>query len=128
MAGQASQPIAPISQPTGDVSKHAIPTGDVSKHAIPVVGDETAPRPELGQPTLSPNAIRQRASRIFTPRANGSLKVSETIYKEWKAKGKERKTLEQIFAQCGYDPVIWVSFSVEGLEDITWAPQIVPGC
>ena len=74
--------------------------------AIPDVKDGTAPRPQVGVPTLSPDAIRSRARRVFTPRANGSLKVSDAIFKEWNRKGSvERKNLEMIFAQCGYNPV-----------------------
>lgn len=70
---------------------------------IPELGDEEAPKPALGVHHVSPDAIRQRAKRIFTPRADGSLKVSQKIFEEWKGKGKERKCLEQIFKQCGYD-------------------------
>ena len=63
------------------------------------------PKPQLGAPTLSPEAIRSRAKRIFTPRANGQLKVSAEIYQEWHKKGsKERRNLELIFKQCGYSP------------------------
>ena len=68
------------------------------------VGDEKAPKPKVGEHDLSPAAIRQRATRIFTPRVDGTLKVSEVIYREWKGRGKERKLLEQIFRQCGYSP------------------------
>ena len=68
------------------------------------VGDATAPKFDVGDHHLSPNAIKQRSKRIFTRRVDGSLKVSEKIYGEWKSKGPARKTLEQIFKQCGYDP------------------------
>ena len=77
-----------------------------SKTKIPDVHDTKAPRPTVGVHTLSPEAIRSRARRIFTPRTNGTLKVSEAIFKEWNRKGSvERKNLEMIFAQCGYSPV-----------------------
>jgi len=69
-----------------------------------LVGDQKAPAPKVGEHDLSPAAIRQRATRIFTPRVDGTLKVSEVIYREWKGKGKEKKLLEQIFRQCGYSP------------------------
>ena len=66
--------------------------------------DETAPRFGVDQHHLSENAIRQRAKRMFTRRVDGSLRVSETIFNEWKSKGKARKNLEQIFKSVGYDP------------------------
>ena len=70
---------------------------------IPEIGDESAPKPRLGEHHISPEAIRQRAKRVFTPRADGSLKVSQKIFDEWKGRGKARKNLEEIFKQCGYD-------------------------
>ena len=72
--------------------------------AAPLLSDPRAPRPSLGEHDLSPGAIRQRANRIFTPRADGTLKVSQVIFNEWRSKGKDRKLLEQIFRQCGYNP------------------------
>lgn len=71
---------------------------------IPELGDPLAPTSKLGVHDLNSDAVRQRAKRIFTPRADGSLKVSQAIFDEWKSKGKERKNLEMIFKQCGYDP------------------------
>ena len=72
---------------------------------IPHLSDTSASKPRPGEPTLSPGAIKQRARRIFTPRANGTLKVSQTVFNEWQKKNsKERKTLECIFQSCGYDP------------------------
>lgn len=70
---------------------------------IPELGDVSAPKPRLGEHHISPEAIRQRAKRVFTPRADGSLKVSQKIFDEWKGRGKARKNLEEIFKQCGYD-------------------------
>ena len=72
---------------------------------VPELGDQTAKKPELGSFQLSPQAIRMRTQRIFQRRSNGQLKVSETIFKEWQGKGARRAMLEQIFHQCGYDPV-----------------------
>lgn len=83
----------------GTVSKVKVEPDD-----IPALGDEYAVQPELGAPQLSPGAISQRARRIFTPRANGTLKVSKKIFDEWHGKSKERRTLEEIFKRCGYDP------------------------
>ena len=71
---------------------------------IPEYGNMNAPKYEKYEHHLSENAIRCRARRIFTPRVDGSKKVSETVFKEWHSKGQPRKNLEQIFKQCGYDP------------------------
>ena len=71
---------------------------------IPDYCDTNAPKFEKHEHHLSENAIRCRARRIFTPRVDGSKKVSETVFKEWHSKGQPRKNLEQIFKQCGYDP------------------------
>ena len=71
---------------------------------VPDINNLHAPRFEKGEHHLSPNAIRCRARRIFTPRVDGTKKVSETIFKEWHQKGQPRKNLEDIFKQCGYDP------------------------
>ena len=67
------------------------------------VKDQHAPRFGTDEHHLSANAIRQRTKRIFTPRVDGSLKVSEKIFNEWKGKGSARKSLEQIFKSVGYD-------------------------
>ena len=87
-------------------SPHGITDADPFEH-VPDVKDARAPRPVLGQPHISEEAIRQRAKRIFMPRRDGSLKVSQEIFKEWKAKGKERKNLEEIFKRCGYNAETW---------------------
>ncbi|CAE7354091.1 unnamed protein product, partial [Symbiodinium sp. CCMP2592] len=81
------------------------PSPQKSPLDVPVLGDVSAPEmPRVGQHTLSKAAIDARARRIFTLRSNGQKKVSEQIWNEWhKGKGsKERATLEQIFARCGY--------------------------
>ena len=75
------------------------------QQTIPDLSDERAPRPQPGELLITPEAMRSRAKRIFTPRANGMLKVSQTIFDEWQRKGsKERKNLEEIFKACGYNP------------------------
>ena len=71
---------------------------------LPDVRDASAKKPILGQPQLTPQAIRMRTQRIFTRRANGQAKVSEEIFQEWHSKGPRRDLLVQIFGQCGYDP------------------------
>ena len=70
---------------------------------VPDIKDTKAPRFRPGEAQISAEAIRQRAKRIFMPRRDGSLKVSQEIFREWKSKGKERKTLEEIFKRCGYN-------------------------
>ncbi|CAK9072318.1 Uncharacterized protein SCF082_LOCUS35590 [Durusdinium trenchii] len=75
---------------------------------VPDIADKTAPRFRKGQHHITPNAIRCRARRIFTPRANGTYKVSDDIYNEWHGKGQPRKNLEDIFRSCGYDPESFV--------------------
>ena len=77
---------------------------------IPALNDTKAPKPHVGQHDISPEAVKQRAKRIFTPRADGSLKVSQQIFDEWKGKGPRRRNLEMIFKQCGYDPEPSLSF------------------
>ena len=77
---------------------------------IPALNDTNAPKPHVGQHDISPEAVKQRAKRIFTPRADGSLKVSQQIFDEWKGKGPRRRNLEMIFKQCGYDPEPSLSF------------------
>lgn len=71
---------------------------------VPDMDNSDAPRFAKHEHHLTPNAIRCRARRIFTPRVDGSKKVSETIFKEWHGRGQPRKDLESIFKQCGYDP------------------------
>ena len=96
----------PLLQAKKSPSQEAVVTG------VPDVRDATAPRPKVGQHTLSPEAIRSRARRIFTPRTNGALKVSRDIFAEWHGKGKPRKTLEAIFSQVGYDVDLYLSNEV----------------
>ena len=79
---------------------------------VPCITDKNAPKFKVGEHHVSENAIRQRAKRIFTKRVDGSMKVSETIYNEWKGRGGPRKTLEQIFKNCGYDPDTFLYISV----------------
>ena len=83
-----------------------VPTPARAVDQPPALHDENASRPAPGEITVSADALRSRARRIFTPKANGQLKVSKEIFQEWhKGRGsKERKNLELIFQQCGYDP------------------------
>ena len=78
----------------------------------PWIWQHPCPEVEKHEHHLSENAVRCRARRVFTPRVDGSKKVSETVFKEWHSKGQPRKNLEQIFKQCGYDPesFIWIWF------------------
>lgn len=91
-----------ISRGGGKVNPDRIPGGKLADE-VPDINDLEAPRFYPGQHQLSDNAIKLRAKRIFTPRIDGSMKVSQTIFNEWKSRGKERQSLEQIFKQVGYD-------------------------
>ena len=90
-------------EPPQGVTPHDATPEPFSPHEIPDIKDSKAPRFRPGEPQISAEAIRQRAKRIFMPRRDGSLKVSQEIFREWKSKGKERKTLEEIFKRCGYN-------------------------
>lgn len=89
--------------PTGEAPLSDLDGEPFGDDDIPDIANDSAPRFKKGEHHLSENAIRCRARRIFTPRVDGSLKVSETIFAEWRSKGQPRKNLEQIFKQCGYD-------------------------
>ena len=98
-------------EPAASFGGHSPPTpepfqdqDDMLLSKVSSIMDQGAPKPQLQVHDISPAAIRQRANRVFTPRVDGSLKVSKIIFDEWKGKGKERKLLEQIFRQCGYSP------------------------
>lgn len=77
---------------------------DLDISEVPDMDNVDAPRFAKHEHHLTPNAIRCRARRVFTPRVDVSKKVSETIFKEWHGRGQPRKDLETIFKQCGYDP------------------------
>ena len=74
---------------------------------IPDISDALAPRFKTHEHHLTPEAIRSRSKRIFTKRADGSKKVSDEIWNDWKSKGNKRRLLEDIFKRCGYDPETW---------------------
>ena len=97
------QPVL-VPRPLGPTPHDSTPEPFSDVETIPDLADKTAPRFKAGEPQISAEAVRQRAKRIFMPRKDGSLKVSQEIFKEWKSKGKERKTLEEIFKRCGYSP------------------------
>ncbi|CAE7894099.1 unnamed protein product, partial [Symbiodinium necroappetens] len=66
------------------------------------MNDPTALKPVVGEPQLSHKAIEMRSQRMFKRRANGSLKVSEVVFKEWHEKGARRTLLETIFRQATF--------------------------
>ncbi len=107
-------PVPPLEVPKKQPSPESptLVTSDTSDEdsEIPDIQDQTAPRFGLDEHHISPNAIKQRAKRMFTKRVDGSMKVSETIFNEWKGKGQARKNLEQIFKSVGYDPDPCVCF------------------
>lgn len=91
----------------------ATPTPQSEKFPeVPCISDKKAPRFQVGEHHVSENAVRQRAKRMFTKRVDGSMKVTEKIYNEWKGRGQPRKTLEQIFKNCGYDPDTFLFISI----------------
>ena len=107
-------PATPVSNDNGTVGKQPlIPEMPEHEHDdslwedIPDMSDALAPKPQLGENSLSRDAIRSRAKRIFTPRADGSRKVSDEIWQDWHSKGPKKKLLEDIFRQCGYDADSW---------------------
>lgn len=105
LMGDGSQTKQPLTEPA--LLHPAEPFHDLDKDYcddIPEISDELAPKFQVGEPQLSPAAIKSRAKRIFTKRADGSKKVSDEIWCDWKSKGPKRKLLEEIFKQCGYDP------------------------
>ncbi len=75
---------------------------------IPDIRDAFAPSFRPSEHHLSDSAIRSRSKRIFTPRVDGSRKVSDEIWNDWKAGGSKRRLLQDIFKQCGYDPETWL--------------------
>ena len=104
-----------LANPVGGTPEVECPTPtELGDEETPWVGDLTAPKFKIGEHHISDNAIKMRTKRIFTKRVDGSMKVSETIYNEWKGKGQARKNLEQIFKQCGYDadPCLFFNVSV----------------
>ena len=94
--------LVPGNGPAMPHDMESLPDFDLDQ--VPDINNTEAPRLQKGEHHLTPNAIRCRARRIMTPRVDGSLKVSETIFREWHQKGQPRKNLEEIFKQCGYDP------------------------
>ena len=71
---------------------------------IPDINDKSAPQPVPGEIRLSAAAIDARMRRIMKPRVDGSYKVSVDIVEQWRQKRKGRKSLEQLFQSCGYEP------------------------
>ena len=100
--------------PAKHVPEMECPTPTEFGDETPCLGDVTAPKFKPGEHHISDNAIKMRTKRIFSKRVDGSMKVSETIFNEWKGKGQARKNLEQIFKQCGYDadPCLFFNVSV----------------
>ena len=79
--------------------------GNTGGEKIYDIKDQSAPKPQVGAHTLTASAIRGRIRRVFTRKMDGSAKVSEAIFQEYQAGGTGKKTLEDIFRRCGYDPV-----------------------
>ena len=71
--------------------------------AVPLHDDARAPRPKQGELHLSKAAINSRLRRIMKPNVHGSYKVSQEVIKDFNST-QGRKTIDQIFQMCGYDP------------------------
>ncbi len=70
---------------------------------IPDVNDTTITKPTAGAIRVSQEAIDARLRRIFQPSVSGKYKCSAEIVQQWKCK-KGRKSLEQLFQSCGFNP------------------------
>lgn len=92
------QPVIPQSEP------EPFQKGLDFEAEIPDIRDALAPRYHAGEPQLTESAIRGRARRIFEKRADGSKKVSEEVWNDWKSRGPAQRLLKEIFKRCGYDP------------------------
>ena len=68
---------------------------------IPALDDARFPKPTQGL-SLSDSAIRGRMRRLFLPNVHGNFKVSDAVLSDFKSGGERRKSLESIFASCGY--------------------------
>ena len=71
---------------------------------IPDVADTVTPAPKAGNIRLSETAIYHRMRRVFHPTGGKGKKVSDELVKQWDKGGKSRKSLEQMFQSCGYNP------------------------
>ena len=75
----------------------------VNMNQVPDIDDRRAARPKAGEVRLSQAAISARLRRVMKPNRHGDYKVSEAVVKDFNA-AKNRKTIQQIFQMCGYDP------------------------
>ena len=96
---QQSQP--PPMNPSTQAAHAALAT---TEGAIPSLDDEESERPPHNEPSLTPGAIDRRLRRVVTPKADGTFKVDKRFVEEFHKKGTARKSLEKIFASCGYNP------------------------
>lgn len=65
---------------------------------------ESSPGPVAGELRLSETAVYHRMRRVFHPTGGKKRKVSDEMVKQWDKGGKSRRSLQQIFQSCGYNP------------------------
>ena len=100
-AGRGEDHPEPVFRPKANAATQC--SSDESE--IPDLNDHSAQKPVPGKIRISEAAMQARLRRIMTPSVNGGHKISESIVKQWKARGKGRDSLEQLFQSVGYDKV-----------------------
>ena len=71
---------------------------------VPDVSDKSHPKPKDGELRVSETAIYHRMRRVFHPKNVTKRKVSEEMVKQFDKGGRSRKSLQQVFQSCGYNP------------------------
>ncbi|CAE7194944.1 unnamed protein product [Symbiodinium sp. CCMP2592] len=108
------EPSEPVSKPLPSVAPEPelpeLLTGEdhdgdaASMLNIPDLCDKQAPSPPPSEMSLSDGAIDRRMRRVFTARVDGTVKVPQKFVDQWRKRGDARKSLQKIFASCGYNP------------------------
>lgn len=86
-----------------DFEDDAIENSGIDLGSVPGLDDTRAPRPKQGELHLSKAAINSRLRRLMKPNVHGTYKVSQEVIKDFNST-QGRKTIDQIFQMCGYDP------------------------
>ncbi|CAE7267403.1 unnamed protein product [Symbiodinium sp. CCMP2592] len=118
------EPSEPVSKPLPSVAPEPelpeLLTGEdhdgdaASMLNIPDLCDKQAPSPPPSEMSLSDGAIDRRMRRVFTARVDGTVKVPQKFVDQWRKRGDARKSLQKIFASCGYNPEAFI----QELEEI----------
>ena len=82
---------------------------DQESQEIPSLDNSRAPRPSPTAASLTEGAIDRRMRRVFTAKASGEFKVGKKFVEMWQKRGTSRMNLINIFASCGYNPVLWLA-------------------